>query len=441
MSLAHNTQSEFDFVPDTGQLVNSQRNITARLNRASKINARLNQLIRPLLPLPDCLQTHIDTSNAPKTATMSTTPPPPPLHFFRIIKTISNGPNIRTTLCLPRDLEAPVDIASSALLTSIHACGTSKLLSNHMRFIPQLSLVHTATDSDTVRNISNNILISRARASQISFAAEDSWVCEAPIFGPTLMEFCKAYTIANNGLGGPSWFLAHVFFELIEAVCDGGVKKEVSAEHVRLNIHPGKDEEEEWGFRSYPSIILDTATAPPEPFPEAVARGVVELIRDIVFEESDSAPFIRAAGSVMVTTDPLLLILGEMQEMLTSGTPFDVQDLGARFRGRLSDLRVTGPERLPRDIAQHVHADLMGGEELDKGMKEPVVIKFEEKYDEFLKLDAGEEVRMGEGEHAGMRTGRIMVVRFGARKADFLTAVGETVEDEEEEDVVLENYF
>lgn len=120
---------------------------------------------------------------------MSTTPPPPPPLHFRIVKTISIGPTVRTTLCLPRDIEEAVKVDDSALLTSIKNAGCSKLLAGQIVFVPQLVLVHTAVESGIVREISRCVEMKRGRACQIDEVVEKSWACEAPVFGPTLMEF------------------------------------------------------------------------------------------------------------------------------------------------------------------------------------------------------------------------------------------------------------
>lgn len=354
-------------------------------------------------------------------------PPGPPLHLFRIVNTIATTEETRTTLCLPRELELPSNSNESALLASIQDTESSSLLPVHAAFLPQLVLVHTATSPSTLRHISDNIRTPRHRAVQLTSDAETSWACEVPIFGPTLREFCVAYKTANPGTAGvPSWFLAHIFVELIEAVCEADIKSMLDIDAVRLNMHPiGNFVEDTYRFRNWPSLALDIACADDVMVDDdEVARCVLEMIRDVMLAWSDSAPFVTTAGLIMETTDPLLLVLGQMIKMSTSERDVSLQDLRSRFVGHLSDIRITGPIELPSSIKEHVYADLVTNEDMKKATSKPVVIKFERKYEAFLKLAAGEELEIGSGGFAGMRTGRIMVVRFGRLRTTFLVRVG-----------------
>ncbi|KAH7382413.1 hypothetical protein DE146DRAFT_792830 [Phaeosphaeria sp. MPI-PUGE-AT-0046c] len=354
-------------------------------------------------------------------------PPAPPLHLFRVIKIIADTAETRTTLCLPRELPLPSPQAdASALIASIEATASSHLQPAHIARLPQLVLVHTASSTSTLRKVAAHMSIPRRRAVQITSDAATSWACEVPVFGPTLREFGRSYVAANQGGGVASWFLAHVFVELITLMCDAGIKKMLDVDVVRLDMHRSSVEEDAYVFRAWPLVVVD-ACAEDAVDGDEVARSVLELIRDVVFGWSDSAPFIKAAGGQVVTTDPFLLVLGEMMGMSLGTKDVSMRGVRDRFVRRLSDVRITGPMLLPRDIAKHVHADLVTDEEMRKALTEPVVIKFERKYDGFLKLAAGKEVNMGSGGFAGMRTGRILVVRFGVRKDNFLRAVGEYV--------------
>ncbi|OAL03257.1 hypothetical protein IQ06DRAFT_105268 [Phaeosphaeriaceae sp. SRC1lsM3a] len=354
-------------------------------------------------------------------------PPGPPLYLFRIVKTIATTEETRTTLCLPRELELPSNSDESALLASIQDTESSSLLPVYAAFLPQLVLVHTATSPSTLRHISDNIRTPRHRAVQLTSDAETSWACEVPIFGPTLREFCVAYKTAYPGTAGvPSWFLAHIFVELIEAVCEADIKSMLDIDAVRLNMHPiGNFVEDTYRFRNWPSLALDIACADHVMVDDdEVARCVLEMVRDVMLAWSDSAPFVTTAGLIMETTDPLLLVLGQMIKMSTSERDVSLQDLRSRFVGHLSDIRITGPIELPSSIKEYVYADLVTNEDMKKATSKPVVIKFERKYEAFLKLTAGEELEIGSGGFAGMRTGRIMVVRFGRLRTTFLVRVG-----------------
>jgi hypothetical protein len=83
-----------------------------------------------------------------------------------------------------------------------------------------------------------------------------------------------------------------------------------------------------------------------------------------------------------------------------------------------------------------LHVDLATDAEFEHALREPTVLKFDAKHEQFVKIIAKEPIVMWSGGHAGMKTWRIMVMSFTARKKEFLRIIGEG--DMEEEDVDID---
>lgn len=86
-------------------------------------------------------------------------------------------------------------------------------------------------------------------------------------------------------------------------------------------------------------------------------------------------------------------------------------------------------------LVRLLHVDLVTGEEMEHAMREPVLLVFNARHEEFVRAVAGEPVVMGLGGYAGMRTNRVMAMRFTSRKADFARIGREELDEEEEMDV------
>jgi hypothetical protein len=94
------------------------------------------------------------------------------------------------------------------------------------------------------------------------------------------------------------------------------------------------------------------------------------------------------------------------------------------------DIRHTGPDTFPRPIARMLHDDIATNQDFGYALREPTVVKFDRRHEEFVRIVADERVEMRHGACAGMKTGRILVVRFGERREGWLGIVGLENEDE-----------
>jgi hypothetical protein len=337
-------------------------------------------------------------------------PPTPPPHLFRTIKRLQDG----VFLCLPRNVTGATD-SSLALARAIEEAGESKLEKEGVDVLPHLRIVRMSAapaalkrELDVLEALESDVL---AKA-QVTGVPESSWLCMYPVFGPTLETFGAKYK--DKG-GIPSWFLAHILLSLVEQVSHmhaaGFALRTLTADTVMLDPYPR--DTEAYRYRSYPAVHftnLGSATDLNDAGEEQDVNAVLELMQRCVVEWSNIAP--------ATDDDPMILILHDIRSVLAFSPLPPLDDLVAR----LTDVRHDGPTSyIPPTLRSLLHADLVTKEELADAT---VVLKFVAKHEEFVRIVADEETLMGGAGFTGMRTKRIMVVRFAKRKEDFAGFVG-----------------
>lgn len=270
--------------------------------------------------------------------------------------------------------------------------------------------------------------------AQLTRAPESTWVVTAPVFGLTLEEFGKK----EEETGGMAdWMVAHIFLALLDSVAHmhdlGIVHLALTSADVMLDIYPRVV----WHrFRGYPDVILSSfAVAEPADAAgeEEDAMALLLIMEEVIAEWSASPPFFRYAeegDAEIETDDPILLALRDIRRLLATPSA-SLDDIRAQLEARLIDIRVTGPAQLPRSICQRLHSDLAALAEFEHALREPTVIKFTDRHEDFIKIVADEPVEMGAGGHAGMKTKQIMVMKFAAKKSEFLGVIGAAEEEQE----------
>jgi serine/threonine protein kinase len=425
--------------------------------------------------------------------------PTPPGHLFRVLKRLSASDTTATYLCLPRDLTAatePPEVpdpdfserfesehAAFGSLPSLRMHTQLKLLEGpstetymlesrlstlrkrHVALLPQLVVVKMATASAHLRHdiaaiealgagreYSSLHVGSTINRAQLTASPESSWVCLRPVFGWTLREF------GENYVGGlPSWFVAHIFVELLESleyvhrneVAGGFAYNALSASSVVLNPYPSYFH---YRYRGYPDVVLmDFGAARPWTISCSGkdARNLLEMLDEMVRKWSDTAPWVKTkvVGSALEGNDPMILLLRDIQGVLDDNGAFSLSDVKRWFGLRLEKIRASGPPNFPQLMAKDLHADLATEEELEHALRKPTVLKFGSQKHQLNRFEHHTPVAVGLGGHAGMKTNRIIVIRFTSLKAGFFRVVGEGyVEDEEDivgdmaaEDVVMED--
>jgi hypothetical protein len=229
----------------------------------------------------------------------------------------------------------------------------------------------------------------------------------------------------------------------------GGVK----ADNVLLISETGEEEEgEKHQWRGWPDVRLVGLEGVQEMDENGEGvkkdpKAILELMARGIGEWSDSVAFFRAAtqNGVMETTYEMLFVLRDVQEMLgIQGVGMEV--LRDKLYDRLVDIRQAGPQELPREILE-VEEEMVTEEEMRVAVREPTVLTFNSKHEAFARIIADEPIEMGEG-HVGMKTGRVLVMRFTARKGVFSRMCGVEPEGERssadgewqvDEDYVMEN--
>ena len=344
---------------------------------------------------------------------------------------------------------------ATALLRAITANGTSALHNTQPALLPALVIVRTATQPAHLRaelDILAHLHAERegstlhigpvALRAQLTGSAESSWVCYAPVFGPTLRELGEV--VAARGSSQfylPSWFLAHVFLQLVAGleflaaagVAGGGIR----AETVVVSLYPRGMH---YRYRGYPDVVLADFSAATrggetDDGGEGDVRGSLELMVEAVSRWSDSAPFIGKAtvDGVVETDEPLLLMMQSVRELLAAEKGVSLGEVRMRFGATLERLRHEGPQHIPWTLFKVLHSDLATEEEFERALREPTVLKFETRLEEAAKILAGEPVVAGPGGCVGMKTKRIMVAKFTTKKEDYAKIVGMRVRDEDME--------
>lgn len=322
--------------------------------------------------------------------------------------------------------------------------GASALRQKFIKMLPHLVIVKTRSMPDTLRHESCIIsALHRGRESSTLYIIADllrcqftadprtSWLCMRPVFGPTLFQFGESCS-SNGGTGIPGWMVAHICLCLIGAVeflhDDGVCHGNISAANVMLNLYPRYFHHR---YRGYPDLQLVDFRQARELDDAGAAedvRGLLGVMQRVIVEWSDVAAFlgvsVRGDGEGEGDEDALVLLLDKLRGMWSGDAVVGLEDIKRHLVIRMEVMRNTGPEMIPRDLIKLLHADLASEEELEHAMRHPVVMKFGARKDSVKRILENAPVVMGSGGHAGMKTERIVVVRYTTRKAGFLRIVG-----------------
>ena len=106
----------------------------------------------------------------------------------------------------------------------------------------------------------------------------------------------------------------------------------------------------------------------------------------------------------------------------------------AELQARAVDIRHEGPETIPWNLMKLLHADLVTADELDRAVRAPLALRLTARREAMAKVLGDIPVIMGGRGHAGMKTPRIMVLRFVRRKMEFMNAIGQSVAEESIDD-------
>jgi hypothetical protein len=327
---------------------------------------------------------------ASRSTTLFLSPPPPPkapgppAAHFRAVRVLTSTPMCSETLCFPRRILVSDDKLRASLVVVRMNINTAVLRSEFEDLDAQDEVL----------------------SAQFSGDAATSWICTRPAFGPTVSQF----GVAVKGI--PDWMLGHILLGVLGQVVDG---KDVKVDDVVLDGRP--QEEGTYEYRGYPVIWVELREAWVE---EATARSVLKLMRDLIVGWSDVAGYIDAANRVgqqeLITDEPVLLLLHDVVELLKT----DVEDMAEvvdELKGRLRDIRHEGPMKLPEKMVQKLHLELVTEEEVKWAFREPTVFKFTWHFEKVQAIVTDQKVCMGRGGFAGMKTKRILVVRFGEKEA------------------------
>ncbi|KNG52187.1 ser thr protein phosphatase superfamily protein [Stemphylium lycopersici] len=413
-------------------------------------------------------------------------PPRPPGLVFRIVRTLSHPTASSPSgvyLCLPRNASPPssptIDSELSSRTASTHAAfsmlagntrlrqqlpllkydrqsdvvyeamrhnETSALSDAQLETLRQLFVVKTSAYTEALRAEVEAVekihrLCGEAASlhmgayvvrSQHTFSAATSYMVQRPIFGPTLAEFGAR----SNGQGVLAWFVGHICVGLIDALeflheNAGTVHGRIAAENVMLNLYPVYMHHR---YRGYPDVQLIDFSGCGEVAERdrrVDVRGVLKVMDELITRWSDVAPFLNGITNVAgwggEGEDGLVVLLATVRSMLADDFQgdMDMETLRNTVGALAQDIRHNGPSTVPWDLMKLVHADLATDAELERAKRNAVVIKFRTQKEEVKAVVEDAPVVMGGVGNAGMKTQRIMVMRFRSKKTDFLRAIGE----------------
>jgi hypothetical protein len=340
--------------------------------------------------------------------------PVPPPHLYRTITRLYGTLEVAIYLVLPREIPTPraaSDSDEEPAAPPFPSFTRTNLSRAHVALVPHFRLVTMSTNVSTLRSIVKQLELTfsdRIKRVQFTSEPESSWFVSIPVYSVSLPNF----GLRNDGI--PGWFLAHILLGILAAGCAGDVM---------FDMYPRYDT---YRFRNWPEIVVVPHGGRDD------EDDVLWAMEQAIATWSD-VPFMDTQGDAGMT-EPLLGMLDEVQALRHTHGGIDLDDLQDIFWNRLEDLRLDGPKNMPRRMLEFMHADLATDAEIENALREPMVLKFETKKDEFKRLISNERVEMGSGGYAGMRTVGIMVIRFQARKDDFLRAVKEDLGPWEGED-------
>ena len=430
-------------------------------------------------------------SQKPPTRSLLVSAPRPPGQLFRVVKPLSKTASSSVVyLCLPRALPPPfepskeIDYDLQDRMADVHDAfqtvrgntrlrqqlsllsyknsgdvlyenmqhnGTSLLHDKHLKMLPQLVVVKMSRDTDLLRKEVLQIeaqhkkggratlhVGSHVLRAQFTASTATSFVCLRPVFGPTLAQFGEA---SNKNQGRiPGWFVGHICVALVDAVDflhdEGIVHAKIEASNIMFNLYPTYMHHR---YRGYPDVqLIDFSLAgqSDEGAEERDHRAVLELMEHVITEWSDVAPFMpfinNFTGLSGEGDDPLLTQLALIRTML-SGV-YDGYTNLAELQARAVDIRHEGPETIPWNLMKLLHADLVTADELDRAVRAPLALRLTARREAMAKVLGDIPVIMGGRGHAGMKTPRIMVLRFVRRKMEFMNAIGQSVAEESIDD-------
>lgn len=267
----------------------------------------------------------------------------------------------------------------------------------------------------------SSLHVSMMVKSQLTGAPESMWVVMAPVFGLTV----ETYGKKEEETGGMAdWMVAHILLALLDSVAHmhafGVVYLALTSADVMLDIYARVV----WHrFRGYPDDAV-SSFAVVEPADAAGegkdAMALLLVMEEVIAEWSASPSFFRYAeegDAEMVTDDPILLALHDIRRLLATPSA-SLVNIRAQLQARLIDIRTSGPAQFPRTTYQRLRSDLATLAEFEHALREPTVIKFEDRHQDFIEIVADEPVEMGTGGHAGIKTKRIVVMRFATKKSE-----------------------
>ncbi|CAN9131100.1 unnamed protein product [Alternaria alternata] len=343
--------------------------------------------------------------------------------------------------------------SSDVLYENMQHNGTSLLQDKHLKMLPQLVVVKMSRDTDLLRKEVLQIeaqhkkggratlhVGSHVLRAQFTASTATSFVRLRPVFGPTLAQFGEA---SNKNQGRiPGWFVGHICVALVDAVDflhdEGIVHAKIEASNIMFNLYPTYMHHR---YRGYPDVqLIDFSLAGQshknaEDAKEQDHHAVLELMEHVITEWSDVAPFMPFINNVTALSgegdDPLLTQLALIRTML-SGV-YDENTNLAELQARAVDIRHEGPETMPWNLMKLLHADLVTADELDRAVRAPLALRLTARREAMAKVIGDIPVTMGGRGHAGMKTSRIIVLRFVRRKMEFVDAIGQSVAESVDE--------
>lgn len=347
------------------------------------------------------------------------------------------------------------------LYQNIQGNGVTALGEKQAKMLPQLVVVKMAREKERVRREVEAIEETHRRGGEVTTLHVGSWVLrsqhtEEPetsfmvlraIFGPTLAQFGEGSKQFKSG-GIPDWFVAHICIGLVDAVeflhAQDMVHGNIEASNVMLSLYPVYMHHR---YRGYPDVQLigfSACASTAEKNEVLDVQSVLAVVEEVITKWSDVASDFSSTGSDLSYgregQDLRALLLAQIKSATGAAAEgsLDVQYLRNALLGTAQDMRHEGPETIPRDMMRLLHADLATAAELERVMRDPVVIRFMARK-EGLRSIVEDVPFIMDGMNAGMKTQRILVVRFRSKKLEFLRAMGEEDAEGETDDEMIDD--
>lgn len=212
----------------------------------------------------------------------------------------------------------------------------------------------------------------------------------------------------------------------------GVAHSKIEASHVVLNLYPRSMY---LRYRDYPDVQLINLSAarPIEQKKEAEdVRAVLRVLEEVTDEWSNVNPFNDMPIDIVDAQEeedqhPVVTLMVSIKRMLSVDGPVvsSMDHIHTELGGIAEDLLRQGPHTLPRNMMMLIHADFVTGEELNCAVRNSAVLKFPTRNEEMRRIVDDVPVAISGAANAGMKTRRILVMRFTMRKREFLVAIGE----------------